>query len=71
MAMAIVFDHPYFAVTDENGNFEIKLAPAGEYRLRSRHDTGWRGGAAGKAGEKVTIKGGAVTDLGKLDMKPN
>src|SRR5262249_8550197 len=24
-----VFDHPYFAVTDKDGNFEIKGAPAG------------------------------------------
>ena len=28
-----VFDHPYYAVTDDNGHFEIKDAPAGEYRL--------------------------------------
>src|SRR4029077_12719740 len=43
-----VFDHPYFAVTDENGNFEIKLAPAGTYRLKVYHDAGgWRGGTEG------------------------
>src|ERR1700737_4294583 len=28
-----VFAHPYFAVSDKDGNFEIKLAPAGTYRL--------------------------------------
>src|SRR5262249_40231013 len=28
-----VFDHPYFAVTDENGKFEIKSAPVGRCRL--------------------------------------
>lgn len=66
-----VFDHPYFAVTDADGNFEIKNAPAGEWRLRSWHDSGWRGGAAGKAGDKITVKGGTTTDLGKLDIKPN
>jgi hypothetical protein len=66
-----VFDHPYFAVTDENGAFEIKNAPAGEWRLRVWHDSGWRGGAQGKQGEKITVKGGAVTDLGKLEIKPN
>ena len=28
-----IFDHPYYAVTDENGNFEIKNAPAGKFRI--------------------------------------
>lgn len=65
-----VFNHPYFAVTNEKGEFEIKNAPAGEWRLKIWHDSGWRGGAMGRDGEKITIKGGAVTDLGKLEMKP-
>jgi hypothetical protein len=64
-----VFDHPYFALTDKDGNFEIKNAPAGDWRLKIWHETGWRGGAAGRDGEKVTVKGGGTTDLGKLDMK--
>jgi hypothetical protein len=67
-----VFDHPYFAVTDENGNFEIKLAPAGEYRLKVYLDAiGWRGGAKGRDGEKITIKAGETTDVGKLGIKPS
>ena len=67
-----VFDHPYFAVTDDNGNFEIKLAPAGAYRLKVYHESiGWRGGAEGRNGDKITIKGGGVTDLGKLGIKPS
>lgn len=66
-----VFNHPYFAVTDANGNFEIKDAPAGNWRLKIWHETGWRNGAAGAAGEKITIKPGAITDLGNLSMKPN
>src|SRR4051812_39112552 len=28
-----VFTHPYFALTDADGNFEIKNAPAGKYRI--------------------------------------
>jgi hypothetical protein len=64
-----VYDHPYFAVTDENGNFEIKLAPAGTYRLTGYHEgLGWRGGAKGKAGQEITIKPGGVLDLGDLPM---
>jgi plastocyanin len=31
-----VFDHPYFAVTDERGRFRIGSVPAGQYRLAVR-----------------------------------
>jgi plastocyanin len=37
-----VFKHPYYAVTDENGNFEIKNAPAGKWRLMLwQEKVGW------------------------------
>lgn len=78
-----VFDHPYFAVTDEQGNFEMKLAPAGEYYLIVWHESkGWRdleeknvnGKDARVIGKKITIKGNAkgdtVNDLGDLGLKP-
>ncbi len=66
-----VFNHPYFAVTDENGNFEIKNAPAGNFRLMVWQEAiGWRGGAKGAKGQPITIKAGGVTDLGKLAIKP-
>jgi hypothetical protein len=32
------FKHPYFAVTNEKGEFEIKNAPAGKYRLMVWHE---------------------------------
>jgi RNA polymerase sigma factor (sigma-70 family) len=67
-ARVAVFSHPYFAVTDENGTFEIKNAPVGNYRLIVWHESvGWRGGAAGKDGEKITIKPGGI-DLGQLKI---
>ena len=28
-----IFDHPYFAVTDENGNYKIENVPSGEYEI--------------------------------------
>jgi hypothetical protein len=69
LAWLRVFDHPYFAVTDENGKFEIKLAPAGKYQLMTWHEAvGF--GPGGKEGVPVTIKGGADTDAGKLELKP-
>lgn len=65
-----VFDHPYFAVTDENGAFEMPKAPAGKYRLMVWHGSaGWSNGAAGKNGQLIAIKAGAPTDLGELKFK--
>jgi hypothetical protein len=63
-----VFDHPYYAVTDDDGNFEIKNAPAGKYRIVYWHENGVRGGAQGRAGEEVEIAlpQGAKT----MDLKP-
>jgi hypothetical protein len=64
-----VFDHPYYAITDADGKFEIKDAPAGDVRIKIWHDSGWLGGAAGKDGQKITIKPGASSDLGKFELK--
>lgn len=33
-----VFDHPYFAVTDDNGAFTLKNLPAGEYTVEAWHE---------------------------------
>jgi hypothetical protein len=64
------FDHPYFAVTDADGNFEIKDAPAGPLQLVIwQEDMGWKGGAAGKTGETITVKAGA-NNLGTITIKP-
>jgi hypothetical protein len=35
-----VFDHPYFAVTDEQGAFSIPDLPAGTYVLKAWHEDG-------------------------------
>src|SRR5207237_6939267 len=67
-----VLDHPSFAVTDADGKFEIPKAPAGDYRLKIYQDAnGWLGGREGRDGQPITIKSGGVTDLGKIDFKPN
>lgn len=66
-----LYDHPYFAVTDADGKFEIKDAPAGDYRLIVWHGSGgWLGGAKGKDGKAINIKAGAATDLGDIDYPP-
>lgn len=65
-----VFDHPYFAVTDEQGNFEIRNAPAGEYRLVVWHETnGWVVGD--KRGVPIRIEPGKTTEFPvKMQAKP-
>jgi hypothetical protein len=64
-----IFDQPYFAVTDENGQFEIKLAPAGDYRLVTWQEAVGYGPGA-RQGVPVTIKGGTVTNAGKIALQP-
>lgn len=69
-----VLKNPYFAVTDENGNFEIKNAPAGDFRVVAWHEgMGWVLGdkTPNKKGKKITIKDGGTTDLGKISLKPS
>ncbi|MFO0965634.1 MAG: hypothetical protein U0793_08635 [Gemmataceae bacterium] len=66
-----VFDHPYYAVTGPDGSFEIKNAPAGKYRLVVWHGTGgFRFGAAGRAGQPITIDADKTTDLKDLKFPP-
>jgi hypothetical protein len=65
-----VFDHPYYFLTGEDGKFEMKNAPAGKCRLMLWHDSGYRNGVQGSKGEVIEIKGGGVTDLGKIEWKP-
>jgi hypothetical protein len=51
-----VFDHPYFAVTDEKGGYEIKNAPVGQYRIFVWHSSGgYSGGTEGRFGRELKI----------------
>jgi hypothetical protein len=34
-----VFDHPFFAVTGDDGTFSLKKLPPGEYTLEAWHET--------------------------------
>lgn len=69
-ASILAFDHPYFAVTDAQGKFEIKNAPAGPCRIMIRHSTGYfLGGAEGRKGRPISIRTG-VNDLGALEFPP-
>ncbi len=37
-AFIAVIDHPYYAVTDERGEFTIKDVPAGSYKVQAWHE---------------------------------
>lgn len=63
-----VYNHPYFAVTDANGNFEIKNAPAGDFKLFLWQGTGgFSKGAEGRNGEPLTVEAGKTKDLGNIE----
>jgi plastocyanin len=52
-----VLDHPFFAVTDEDGKYEIKGLPAGEYEVEAVHEKlkSQTGKLTVKDGEKATL----------------
>src|SRR5262249_44346486 len=66
-----VFDHPYHAVTDGDGKFELKLAPAGECQLVVWHEkVGWV--LPGKSeGMKVRVRADADTEVGRIPLRLN
>jgi plastocyanin len=51
-----VVEHPFFATSGEDGTYEIKDLPDGEYELEAWHEK-W-----GKQTFKITIKGGAAAE---------
>lgn len=70
-----VFPHPYFVVTGKDGKFEIKDAPAGQFRLVIWHPGGLfitheEGKDPDKFGMPIVIKGGTTTDLGQFKVMP-
>jgi hypothetical protein len=40
-AEMMVVSHPYYAVTDEDGNFRLTNVPPGEYQIEAWHE-GWK-----------------------------
>ena len=65
-----VLDHPYFAVTDDDGSFMIRFAPKGNLRLVVWQEaTGFKGGREGRWGEAIRVPNGRL-DLGDIKLKP-
>ena len=53
----LVSDHPYFAVTDSNGNYEIKGVPSGTYEVVCWQEKFKKNAIV----DKITVGDGAVT----------
>ena len=64
---ARVFDHPYFAVTDADGNFAITNAPKGKWRVVYWHENGYHKGRDGANGLPVDGTKGDV-ELPPIDL---
>ncbi len=62
------FEHPYFAVTDADGNFEIKDAPAGKFSVVYAHELGFHKGIPGVLGTHETLTG-PVTQLKPVTLE--
>lgn len=63
-----VFDHPYYALTDAAGRFEIKQAPAGKLRAVIWHpEVGWVVGD--RNGKQIEVAAGQSLDMGDVKMK--
>jgi hypothetical protein len=56
-AYIAVFKHPYFAVSDKDGKFEIKNLPPGTYTIKAWHEK------LGTQTQKITVAGGEAKSL--------
>lgn len=62
-----VFDHPYFALTDAEGRFDLPNVPRGKWRIVYLHTTGFHMGKDGWLGFPVEVEG---NKQGEMTMKP-
>ncbi len=61
---ANVVTHPFFAVTREDGSFEIKGLPAGTYTIEAWHER------LGRQTQQVTISDGTPAAMAAFSFKP-
>jgi hypothetical protein len=52
-----IFDHPYAAITDEKGRFEIDNLPPGEYLLKAWHE------GFGMKEKKISVQSGKTVEV--------
>lgn len=64
LAYVAAFDHPFFAVTGDDGRFEIKGVPDGRYTLVAWHE------ALGELEQTVTVANGQLASAEFVYEKP-
>lgn len=64
-AYCAVMEHPFFATTNEKGEFEISGLPDGEYVIATWHERFKKGQE-----QTVVISGGATTDVNFVFARP-
>ncbi len=64
----MVLDHPYSAVTKEDGSFEIDLVPAGKQKFRVWHEKKGYVNAGKRTGFTARVKNGKTFDLGTIEL---
>ncbi|WZO96477.1 hypothetical protein EP7_003470 [Isosphaeraceae bacterium EP7] len=66
----MVLDHPFFAITGEDGSFEIKGVPAGAQNIVVWQDkVGYVTAGLGR-GQVVNVTAGATVDIGDVKLDP-
>jgi len=67
----MVVDHPFFAVSGEDGSFEIKGVPAGEQNLVVWQSTVGFATPGLARGMPVQVKAGEAVDVGEVKLDPS
>jgi hypothetical protein len=67
----MVFDHPFYAVTDEQGNFEIEGVPAGAQNVVIWHEKVGYVTAGLARGQEVEVEAGKASTLGPVKIDPS
>ncbi len=63
-AYIAVMEHPYYAVTDENGEFTISEVPPGRYKIQAWHEV------LGTQEKEVTVQAGKAASV-RFEIWPN
>ncbi|HWE36353.1 MAG TPA: hypothetical protein VG406_07245 [Isosphaeraceae bacterium] len=67
-----IFDNPFFALTKEDGTFEIKGVPAGAQRIVIWQErTALLSKGTARTGQPITVEAGKTTDLGDIVITPD
>jgi plastocyanin len=66
----LVCDHPFFAVTNKDGSFEITGVPAGSQSLIIWQEKAGFVSAGAAKGQPVEVKAGGTVDLGDVVLDP-